>query len=61
LVISAIVRWPNGSELDAVRASSRARVQIFPIGLEEIFMELFGNGDPETSVQTDPAIYATRQ
>jgi ABC-2 type transport system ATP-binding protein len=59
LVISAIVRWTNGSELDALRASARARVQIFPMGLEEIFMELFGNADPETSVQTDPAFYAT--
>jgi len=41
-VISAVVRLGDGRELDALRASSNVRVQVFPIGLEEIFIELFG-------------------
>src|SRR5262249_42709648 len=43
-VFKAVVRWPNGCELDALRASVDARIQVFPIGLEEIFIEFFGNG-----------------
>jgi ABC-2 type transport system ATP-binding protein len=41
-VFNAIVRWTSGSELEVLRASANARVQVFPIGLEEIFVELFG-------------------
>jgi hypothetical protein len=29
--------------LEALRASVDARIQVFPIGLEEIFIEFFGN------------------
>jgi ABC-2 type transport system ATP-binding protein len=43
-VFKAVVRWPNGCELEALRASVDARIQVFPIGLEEIFIEFFGNG-----------------
>ena len=42
-VVSAIVRWPHGGELEALRSSTSARVQVFSTGLEEIFLELFGN------------------
>lgn len=41
-VFNAVVRWPNGCELEALRASVDARVQVFPMGLEEIFIELTG-------------------
>jgi ABC-2 type transport system ATP-binding protein len=41
-VFNAIVRWTSGSELEILRASTKARVQVFPIALEEIFVELFG-------------------
>jgi ABC-2 type transport system ATP-binding protein len=41
-VCQAIVRWRNAGELEALRASTRARVQVFPIGLEDLFIELFG-------------------
>ena len=41
-VINAVVRLVDGSELEALRGSPGARVQVFPIGLEEIFIELFG-------------------
>ncbi len=47
-VFKAVVRWPNGCELDALRASVDARIQVFPIGLEEIFLEFFGNGPAAT-------------
>jgi len=42
-VVNAIVRLVNGGELGALRTSANVRVQVFPIGLEEIFLELFGN------------------
>ena len=42
-VVSAVVRWPHGGELEALRASITARIEVFPTGLEEIFLELFGD------------------
>jgi ABC-2 type transport system ATP-binding protein len=44
-VFNAIVRWASGSELEILRSSTKARVQVFPIGLEEIFVEVFGKGN----------------
>ena len=41
-VVNAVVRLVDGRELDALRGTPNLRVQVFPIGLEEIFMELFG-------------------
>ena len=41
-VVNAVVRLADGSELDALLSTANVRVQVFPIGLEEIFMELFG-------------------
>lgn len=41
-VCNAIVRWSSDGELEALRQTANARVQVFPIGLEEIFLELFG-------------------
>ena len=47
-VVKAIVRWHNGQELETLRASVDARVQVFPLGLEEIFLEFFSkDGSPE--------------
>jgi ABC-2 type transport system ATP-binding protein len=42
-VVTAIVRWTHGGELESLRASVNGRVQVFSIGLEEIFVELFGS------------------
>src|SRR5213083_1191974 len=48
-VVNAIVQWADRGELNVLRDSTNARVQVFPMGLEEIFIELFGhdtrNGD----------------
>ncbi len=41
-VVNAVVRLADGSELDVLRGSTNARIQVFPMGLEEIFIELFG-------------------
>jgi ABC-2 type transport system ATP-binding protein len=41
-VVNAVVRLADGGELDSLRAAGSIRVQVFPIGLEELFMELFG-------------------
>jgi len=43
-VVNAIVQWADRGELNALRDSTSARVQVFPMGLEEIFIELFGHG-----------------
>jgi ABC-2 type transport system ATP-binding protein len=48
-VVNAVVRWTHEGELEALRASVDARVQVFPMGLEEIFIELFGNPSSEPS------------
>ena len=44
-VVNAVVQVADDRELDALRGTTNARVQIFPIGLEEIFLELFGRDD----------------
>lgn len=41
-VVTAVVRVLSETQLDAVRRIPGARVSIFPLGLEEIFIELFG-------------------
>jgi hypothetical protein len=46
------VQWADRGELNALRDSTGARVQVFPMGLEEIFIELFGHGARNG---TDPA------
>jgi len=48
-VLNAIVRWTHEGELDVLRAMADIRVQVFPMGLEEIFLELFG----DLSIQPD--------
>jgi ABC-2 type transport system ATP-binding protein len=59
-VLNAIVRWTNGSELAALRASTDARIQVFPMSLEEIFMALFGNGNQDGELNVNPLFYAAR-
>jgi ABC-2 type transport system ATP-binding protein len=45
-VVTAVVRLANDAQLDEVRRIPGARVNVFPLNLEEIFIELFG---PEES------------
>jgi len=42
-VVNAIVQWADRGELNALRDSTNARIQVFPMGLEEIFIGLFGH------------------
>jgi len=42
-VVSAIARLTSDTQLDGVRALRGARLNVFPLGLEEIFVELFGH------------------
>ncbi len=51
-VVKAIVRWSNGQELDALRESVDARVQVFPLGLEELFLEFFAR---DATAENPPA------
>ncbi len=44
-VITAIVRLEREEDLEALRRTPDARVNVFPLGLEDIFISLFG---PET-------------
>jgi ABC-2 type transport system ATP-binding protein len=41
-VVTAIVRMASENQLDGIRRIPGARVNVFPLGLEEIFIELFG-------------------
>ena len=41
-VVTAVVRLLSETQLDAVRAIPGARVNVFPLGLEDIFIELLG-------------------
>jgi ABC-2 type transport system ATP-binding protein len=41
-VVSAVVRLSNDAELDAVRRIPGVRVNVFPLGLEDLYIELFG-------------------
>jgi ABC-2 type transport system ATP-binding protein len=45
-VVTALVRLADESQLDAVRRMPGVRVQVFPLGLEEAFIDLLG---PELS------------
>jgi ABC-2 type transport system ATP-binding protein len=52
-VVTAIAHIANDSQLDPVRQLPGVRVHIFPLGLEELFIELFTRKDPaETSPST---------
>jgi ABC-2 type transport system ATP-binding protein len=42
-VVSAVVRLGNDAELDVVRRIPGARVNVFPLGLEDMYIELFGD------------------
>ncbi|MBU6399192.1 MAG: ABC transporter ATP-binding protein [Verrucomicrobia bacterium] len=46
-VVTAIVRQTSEAELDGVRALPGARLNLFQLGLEEMFIELFGRSDRE--------------
>lgn len=66
-VVTAIIRQTNDGQLDAVRARPGVRVNVFRIGLEDIFIELFGRNEEaeasapiasseDESVETAPKI-----
>jgi len=61
-VVGAIVQWPNGNELEILRASTGARVQVFPVDLEEIFLALVGDeGRDDNSWKSSPLLHANAQ
>jgi len=43
-VLTAVVRLESESQLDEARRIPGVRVNVFPVGLEEMFIELFGPG-----------------
>jgi len=43
-VLTAVVRLESDSQLDEVRRVPGVRVNVFPVGLEDLFIELFGPG-----------------
>jgi ABC-2 type transport system ATP-binding protein len=47
-VVNAIVRWTHDGELESLRASVAARIEVFPMELEDIFIELFGDRAPQS-------------
>ena len=45
-VVTAVVRLVSDTQLDALREIPGARVSVFPLGLEDIFIELLGPAAP---------------
>jgi ABC-2 type transport system ATP-binding protein len=41
-VVTAVARLESDTQLDAIRSIPGARVNVFPLGLEDTFIELFG-------------------
>lgn len=54
-VVTAIVRLASESQLDLVRQLPGARVNVFPMNLEEIFIELLGRQTGHDLTKTNPA------
>jgi len=50
-VVMAVVRLSSDTQLDAVRRMAGVRVNVFPLGLEDIFINLFGPGSREEFVE----------
>jgi ABC-2 type transport system ATP-binding protein len=44
-VVTAVAQVANDEQLDPVRRMAGVRVHVFPLGLEEIFIELFGRAE----------------
>jgi ABC-2 type transport system ATP-binding protein len=44
-VVTAIVNLENDTDLDEIRRIPGARVNVFPLGLEDLYIELFGGGE----------------
>jgi len=50
-VVTAVVQVSSDTQLDALRQTQGVRVNEFPLGLEEIFIELFGPGSTREFVE----------
>lgn len=63
-VVTAIVHMASEAQLEPLRAMPGVRINLFPLSLEEIFIELFGRREDETTQGNEgsatPAIPETR-
>ena len=57
-VVTAVAHVANEAQLDPVRQLPGVRVQLFPLGLEEIFIELVGRIEPPAAVKAKEAASA---
>jgi ABC-2 type transport system ATP-binding protein len=53
-VVTAIARVTGDFELEAIRKLPGVRVNVFGIGLEELFLELFAEGKERSDVSSEP-------
>ena len=53
-VLTAVVRLESEAQLDEVRRIPGVRVNVFPVGLEEIFIDLFGPGSRSEFLEETP-------
>jgi len=53
-VVTAVVRLESEAQLDEVRRIPGVRVNVFPVGLEEIFIDLFGPGSRSEFLEETP-------
>jgi len=54
--MTAVVRLNHENDLEPMRRLAGVRVQIFPLGLEEIFIELFGRAERESTIKEEPRL-----
>ena len=54
--MTAVVRLNHENDLEPMRRLAGVRVQIFPLGLEEIFIELFGRVERESTIKEEPRL-----
>jgi ABC-2 type transport system ATP-binding protein len=52
-VVTAIAHLANEAQLDPVRQMPGARVNVFPLNLEEVFIELFGKRERESFTEEE--------
>jgi ABC-2 type transport system ATP-binding protein len=55
-VMTAVVRLNHENDLEPMRRLAGVRVQIFPLGLEEIFIELFGRAERDSTIKEEPRL-----
>ena len=60
-VITAVTRIEDKSQLDEIRKIPGVRINVFPLGLEDIFIDLFGRDAQEEFTETRQGLIQTNK